>query len=95
MLQNDGTPDQYNLPPPSKAGAISEPTANEVTEQTNGHVADDEEKEIRERVGWKSRFGQGDLTEAEANESLLDHATFLESRLDEKFFGGKLFHVYV
>lgn len=39
------------------------------------------------KTGWAPRFGQGDLTEEEAGESLLDHQTALESKLDDKFFG--------
>jgi hypothetical protein len=43
-----------------------------------------------ERVGWAPRFGEGTLTEAEANETLLDKATLLETKLDDKFFGGDI-----
>lgn len=43
-----------------------------------------------ERVGWAPRFGEGSLTEAEANETLLDKATLLETKLDDKFFGGDI-----
>ena len=39
------------------------------------------------KTGWAPRFGQGDLTQDEAGESLLDHQTALESKLDDKFFG--------
>lgn len=54
-----------------------------------------EEKEMWEsKYGWQPRFGQGSLTEAEANESLLDHATFLETKLEDKFFGGTLMNLY-
>ena len=55
----------------------------------NGHIHHDEAAEYVKKVGWSPRFGQGDLTEAEAGESLLDHETFLESKLDDKFFGGE------
>ena len=49
------------------------------------------EKERWEKeVGWAPRFGAGSITEAEANESLLDHTTFLETKLDDKFFGGTI-----
>ena len=56
----------------------------------NGQIPLDEKSRWDDRVGWAPRFGQGQLTEAEANESLLDHATVLESKLDDKFFGGTL-----
>ena len=55
----------------------------------NGQIHHDEAAQYVEKVGWAPRFGQGDLTEAEAGESLLDHETFIESKLDDKFFGGK------
>ena len=55
----------------------------------NGRMHHDEAARFVEKVGWAPRFGQGDLTEAEAGESLLDHETFLETKLDDKFFGGK------
>ena len=40
-------------------------------------------------VGWKPRFGDG-MTETDRKDdrTLLDHQTFLEGKLDEKFFGG-------
>ena len=67
--------------------------AEEPTTKANGHLRQDEnetwEKERWEKeVGWAPHFGEGSITEAEANESLLDHTTFLETKLDDKFFGG-------
>lgn len=50
----------------------------------------DEKARYEETVGWAPRFGQGQLTEAEANESLLDQTTWVESKVDDKFFGGAL-----
>lgn len=41
-------------------------------------------------MGWAPRFGEGTLTEAEANETLLDKATLLETKLDDKIFGGDM-----
>ncbi len=83
-------PDQYDLPPPTKDGAIpSSPTADGKPGLANGHVSQDENTRYTEKVGWAPRFGQGSITETEAGESLLDHQTFLESKLDDKFFGGK------
>ena len=55
----------------------------------NGHIHHEDAAQYAAKVGWAPRFGQGDLTEAEAGESLLDHETFLESKLDDKFFGGE------
>lgn len=44
------------------------------------------------RVGWAPRFGNGETESMKDEPTLLDHQTFLEGRLDEKFFGGKKFH---
>ena len=90
LLQDDGTPDQYELPPPSKEGAIPpSPPISQKPGMANGHLHHDESAQFVERTGWAPRFGQGSITETEAGESLLDHQTFLESKLDDKFFGGK------
>ncbi|KAL8951760.1 MAG: hypothetical protein Q9222_002281 [Ikaeria aurantiellina] len=85
---DDGTPDQYDLPTPSKGGALPpSPTTNGQTTQANGHLHHDDKSRYEERVGWAPRFGQGSITEAEAADSPLDHQTWMESKLDDKFFG--------
>lgn len=90
MLQDDGTPDQYDLPPPSKEGAVpASPPPDGESKMANGHVHHDEVQKYVEKTGWAPRFGTGSITTEEAQESLLDHATLLESKLDDKFFGGK------
>lgn len=90
QIQDDGTPDQYDLPPPSAGGAIPiSPTVDDDQTRANGGISSDENAQWVEKVGWAPRFGQDKLTEAEAGESLLDHQTFLESKLDDKFYGGK------
>lgn len=58
--------------------------------ESNGHVPEDENAHCVERTGWAPRFGQGSITELEGTENMLDHQTFLEGKLDDKFFGGKL-----
>ncbi|KAL9000237.1 MAG: hypothetical protein Q9169_001139 [Polycauliona sp. 2 TL-2023] len=84
----DGTPDQYELPAPSKGGAIPpSPTTKSSPAQANGHIHQDDKSRYEDRVGWAPRFGQGSITEAEAEESPLDHQTWVESKLDDKFFG--------
>lgn len=89
-IQDDGTPDQYDLPPPSAGGAIPIPTTKDSNQTVaNGGISSDENARWVEKVGWAPRFGQEKLTEAEAEESLLDHQTFLESKLDDKFYGGE------
>ena len=90
--QDDGTPDQYDLPPPTASGAVPVSATENGDTTLNGGITSDENTQWEEKVGWAPRFGQGSITEAEAQESLLDHQTFLESKLDDKFFGGKFDH---
>ncbi|KAL9615361.1 MAG: hypothetical protein Q9167_000189 [Letrouitia subvulpina] len=86
---DDGTPDQYVLPTPSKGGALpASPSSDGGPVRANGHLSKDDNSRFEERTGWAPRFGQGSITEAEAEESLLDHQTWVESKLDDKFFGG-------
>ena len=54
----------------------------------NGHMQQDESARFIAKTGWAPRFGQGSITSEEAQESLLDHQTLLESKIDDKFFGG-------
>ncbi len=83
----DGGPDQYDLPPPESA-AIAE-TANAPTAGAQGaNGAPPEEKEEWSKVGWAPRFGSGETEEDKEAGNLLDHQTLLESKLDDKFFGG-------
>ncbi|KAL8942831.1 MAG: hypothetical protein Q9216_001446 [Gyalolechia sp. 2 TL-2023] len=85
---DDGTPDQYELPTPSKGGALpASPTTPTKSTPANGHLHQDDKARYEDRVGWAPRFGQGSITEAEAEESPLDHQTWVESKLDDKFFG--------
>ncbi|KAF2712701.1 tricalbin [Pleomassaria siparia CBS 279.74] len=78
---------KYDLPPATKAGAIdisSSPTSGEA----NGHAPELDDDERWARVGWAPRFGMpgaGDGSEEEG--TLLDHQTFLEGKLEDKFFG--------
>lgn len=52
-------------------------------------TADVSEKARWERVGWAPRFGSGDA-EVDDETTMLDHQTWLEGKLDEKFYGGTL-----
>ncbi|KAF2841081.1 tricalbin [Patellaria atrata CBS 101060] len=73
---------KYDLPPPTKAGAIAPPTPT--TDKANGVPKDEEERWAR--VGWEPRFGMPGSGEEDEG-TLLDHETFLEGKLDDKFFG--------
>ena len=82
-------PDQYDLPSPTKDGAVPRSPTDGKSGMQSGHLPQDENARYTEKVGWAPRFGQGSITEAEMGESLLDHQTFLDSKLDDKFFGGE------
>jgi hypothetical protein len=85
---NDG-PDQYNLPPPSKEGAVPLPKDGDGQPTSANGVPPEQERWARDRVGWEPRFGTGETAEEkEDTGTLLDHQTFLEGKLDEKFYGG-------
>ncbi|KAK5129911.1 hypothetical protein LTR08_002712 [Meristemomyces frigidus] len=74
--QDDGQDAGYDLPPPTTEGAIAAPA--------NGTAHSDELDEYG-KVGWAPRFGNpADKDDAG---TLLDHQTYLEGALDEKFFG--------
>jgi hypothetical protein len=85
----DDGPDQYDLPPPSKDGVIASPEdAHGRPTSAHGTVPEDE-RWARDRVGWEPRFGTGETAEEKDDtRNLLDHQTFLEGKLDEKFYGG-------
>ena len=62
------------------------PSLDNNSASANGHLTRDDAARYT-KTGWAPRFGQGSITEEEAAESLLDHQTFLEGKLDDKFFG--------
>ncbi|MCJ1391843.1 hypothetical protein MMC18_004710 [Xylographa bjoerkii] len=84
-----GLPDAYELPSPTRATAVTPPSSTkEVKAKANGTVTSEEDQtRWVNRVGWAPRFGEGTMTEAEKNETLLDKTTALESMLDDKLFG--------
>lgn len=91
MLQDDGEPSQYDLPPPESVAAAAKanaPTAN--TGTANGAPPDGEQDQWS-KVGWAPRFGSGETEEDKDASNLLDHQTYLEGKVDEKFFGGELY----
>ncbi|KAF1978894.1 tricalbin [Bimuria novae-zelandiae CBS 107.79] len=82
----NNTGPKYDLPPASKEGALEAPFSP--TEKgLNGHIPQPDEDDEWGRVGWAPRFGMpgSELQEDEA--TLLDHQTFLEGKLEDKFFG--------
>lgn len=86
---DDGSPGAYDLPPPSTAGAIAATAKGKNgLGQPGANGLEDEDEDARwiERAGWAPRFGSGDS--GEEAESLLDHQTWVEGKLEDKFYGG-------
>ncbi len=90
---DDGKPGAYDLPPPSTAGALAAPpkdkTGKLLANGTVGYMDEDEDRRWIERAGWAPRFGSGASVNSGEEETLLDHQTWLEGKLDDKFYGGK------
>ncbi|KAF2168519.1 hypothetical protein M409DRAFT_21268 [Zasmidium cellare ATCC 36951] len=79
---DDGEDAGYDLPPPSKDGVIASPPTTNGT--ANGNIVKEEDEHF-EKVGWAPRFGNPGLKDDDG--TLADHQTFLEGKLDDKFFG--------
>ena len=94
---DDGKPGAYDLPPPSTAGALPPPAKGKdgkpLTNGVNGQMHKDENAEWVEKAGWAPRFGNGLPPGTVEEVSLADHQTWVEGKLDDKFFGGKLCHL--
>lgn len=83
-VQADGKPD-YDLPPPQSAKAIIAEEANAAGGK--GKDMDEDMRWARNRTGWAPKFAHEKTAEEEEEGTLLDHQTFLEGRLPDKFFG--------
>jgi hypothetical protein len=84
---DDGTKADVDLPSPSKAGAIEVAKGEDGKTLINGQA--DEEEDDWSKTGWAPQFGWP--TElVDEGEDLLDHTTWVESQLAEKFFGGRI-----
>ena len=92
---DDGKPAAYDLPPPTTAGALAatappkDKSGKPLTNGVNGHMDADENERWIEKAGWAPRFGTGASNESVQSESLADHQTWVEGKLDDKFFGGR------
>ncbi|KAJ5201479.1 Tricalbin [Penicillium cinerascens] len=82
--QDDGKAD-YDLPPPRSANALLAEEANANGGKGAPHVEEDL-RWARDRTGWAPKFVT-EKTEVDDEGTLLDHQTFLEGRLPDKFFG--------
>ncbi|KAL4771021.1 hypothetical protein BDW60DRAFT_71742 [Aspergillus nidulans var. acristatus] len=85
--KDDGTPAPYDLPPPKSATTLLDEKSQEPAAEKKEEEVDDEQRWARDRTGWAPRFVHEETQEEHDEATLLDHQTFLEGKLDEKFFG--------
>jgi hypothetical protein len=83
---DDGSKPTYDLPAPSKAGAVV------VSKDANGAAVENgdtsSESIMGKTTGWAPRFGWP-TESVHGAESLLDHSTWLEGRISDKLYGGE------
>ncbi|KAH9860893.1 hypothetical protein IAQ61_010628 [Plenodomus lingam] len=87
----NGAAPQYDLPSPTKAAAAAMAAPLTPTTPTaNGHAPVSDEDAKWARVGWAPRFGMPGSEDPAGDDdegTLADHQTWLESRIEDKFFG--------
>ncbi|KAL2010877.1 hypothetical protein VTN00DRAFT_3595 [Thermoascus crustaceus] len=84
-----GAPEKDELPPPAKPAAsvsVAEASKEDEDKPANGELSD-ELRWARDRTGWAPRFEIQKPEGEEDETTLLDHQTFLEGKLDDKYFG--------
>ncbi|RDW73981.1 putative transmembrane protein [Coleophoma crateriformis] len=91
---DDGAPGAYDLPEPTTAGALAptgppkDQAGQPLTNGVSGAFLDeDEDARWIERAGWAPRFGNGMKGDEDEGETLLDHQTWLEGKLEDKYYG--------
>ncbi|KAH8890839.1 tricalbin [Thozetella sp. PMI_491] len=83
---DDGSKPAFDLPSPSKAGAIAVEKDADGNVVSDGHALESSGVQMGEHTtGWAPRFGWP--MHSTSGESLLDHNTWLENRLPDKFYG--------
>lgn len=84
---DDGTGPDEDLPEPTSKGVLDLPK-----DSAGKPVADGEDPGAPDapysRTGWAPRMGWP-VDDAMDGPSLLDHTTWLESKVPDKFYGGK------
>lgn len=85
--RDDGSKPDYDLPVDDKTGVV------EVTKGSDGNNTNDGTPDgapvMGRQTGWAPQFGWPTESVMEG-ESLLDHQTWLEGKVPDKFYGGKL-----
>ncbi|CAJ2500896.1 Uu.00g037490.m01.CDS01 [Anthostomella pinea] len=82
---DDGSKAAYDLPPPSKAGVVEFEHDKDGKLIPGGNTAVEEE-DLAAKVGWTQRYGWP-VDSVTAGDSMLDHTTWLEGQVPDKFFG--------
>ncbi|KAI0483349.1 C2 domain-containing protein [Xylariaceae sp. FL0804] len=82
---DEGAKAAYDLPSPSKANVV------EPEQDSEGHVIADghgveEDEDLAAKVGWTQQFGWP-VDSVTSADSLLDHTTWVEGKIPDKFFG--------
>ena len=91
----DRKPGAYDLPTPTTPKALTNTTppkdeaGQPLTNGANGHMDEEENQRWVSRTGWAPRFGTGASNESVEGEGLGYHQTWVEGKLDDKFFGGR------
>ncbi|KAI1307734.1 C2 domain-containing protein [Xylaria venustula] len=81
---DDGTKVTYDLPSPSKAGVVK--AAKDEQGQPGQEQGPTDDDDLADKVGWNQRFGWP-VDSVLAGDSMLDHTTWLESKLSDSWFG--------
>ncbi|EPE09723.1 c2 domain-containing protein [Ophiostoma piceae UAMH 11346] len=80
---DDGSAPAYDLPSPTKAGALAAPTAGD---EQSGDDKGEEGGMGPDTTGWAPRMGWPSQSISDSP-SLLDHSTWLEGHLSDKLYG--------
>ncbi|CAI6334444.1 unnamed protein product [Periconia digitata] len=87
----NNTNPKYDLPTPTKSGALDIPQSptSPTSVTSNGHaIGPQGEDDPWGRVQWAPRFGMpGSEDQDDEEGTLLDHQTYLEGKIEDKFFG--------
>ncbi|RDI82640.1 hypothetical protein Vi05172_g7461 [Venturia inaequalis] len=88
---DDGTPSKYqNVLPPVSSGkdGVVAATDAQAEQAANGDLTGiDKDDEDWSRVGWAPRFGPGIPGGLDMQMTMSDQSTWLEERMEDKFFG--------
>lgn len=86
--QDDGSKPDYDLAEDSKAGVVDVSKDADGTATHDGQTIN-EGPEMGPQTGWAPKFGWP-IESVTEGESLLDHQTWLEGKIPDKYYGGKL-----